>query len=91
MMEIDDYMQAMIVIDTRIKSLEQINFDDGNREGVQFVMDRFLRIKYEIERNLKALWKIDEPKFEKKGKVKVKLKEFEKIMEEEEKKGGFCS
>jgi len=90
-MEIEDYMQAMMIIDTRIRSLEEINTNDEQKEGVQYVMDRFLRIKYEIERNLKALWKIDEPKFEKKGKVTVKLKDIEKIMEEEEKKGGFCS
>lgn len=90
-MEIEDYMQAMMIIDTRIRSLEEINTNDEQKEGVQYVMDRFLRIKYEIERNLKALWKIDEPKLEKKGKVTVKLKDIEKIMEEEEKKGGFCS
>lgn len=90
-MEIEDYMQAMMIIDTRIRSLEEINTNDEQKEGVQYVMDRFLRIKYEIERNLKALWKIDEPKFEKKGKVTVKLEDLQKFDKKDDEKGGFCS
>lgn len=52
-MKLDDYLGAMMIIKLRITALEEVIEAGENLEGAEYVMDRFLRIEHEIDKELK--------------------------------------